>query len=209
VLSRRDILLFAAAPLAAQRVGEHRMAHTAEDYLERLDDPQRDSWQRPHQVVAALELRKDEVLADIGAGSGYFSRRFARHAGKVYAVDIEKKLLDVVAKDAPPNLQTILAAPADPKLPPASVDTIFFCNVLHHISNRPAYYEKLARALKPGGRLAVIDFHKREAPVGPSIEHKISEQDMTREIEASGFRRTKSWDFLPHQYFLEFRRREV
>ena len=146
------------------------------------------------------------MVADIGAGSGYFTRRLARHARKVYAVDVDSKLLELAKKNAPPNVETVLAAPDDPKLPAASVDTIFFCDVLHHIENRPAYYAKLAKALKPGGRVVDIDFHKKPTPFGPPEAMRIAEQDVARELESAGFRKTKSIDILPYQYFLIFQR---
>jgi ubiquinone/menaquinone biosynthesis C-methylase UbiE len=158
-------------------------------------------------VVMALDLKPSEVVADIGAGTGYFARRFALHAGKVYAVDIDQKLLDVTAKGAPANLETVLAAPDDPRLPPASIDTIFFCDVLHHIENRPAYYAKLAKALKPGGRIVNIDFHKKETPMGPPMAMRLAEDEVVKEFQAAGFEKTNSFDLLPYQYFLVFSRK--
>ncbi len=155
----------------------------------------------------ALELKATETVADIGAGTGYFSRRFANHAGKVYAVDIDKDLLAVAGKNAPANLSTILAEPDDPKLPASGIDTVFICDVLHHISNRPAYYGKLRGALKPGGRVVIVDFHKKELPVGPPPAMKLSDDEVKREFAAAGFRLVKSLDFLPHQYFLVFQAR--
>lgn len=189
----------------AQKVGEHQMHHTPEEFAKVLDDPARDAWQKPHEVVMALGLKSNETIADIGAGTGYFSKRFARHAGKVYAVDIAQMLLDK-AKQQSPALELVLAAPDDPRLPPASVDTIFICNTLHHIEHRPAYYAKLTRALKPGGRLVIIDFHKRPTPVGPPLNDRIAEADCLKELAAAGFRKTGEWKMLPTQYFFEFRR---
>lgn len=177
----------------------------AESWAQVFDDPKRDEWQRPQAVVDALELTPAMKVADIGAGTGYFSKRFARHAGKVYAVDIAQMLLDK-AKKAEPKLQIVLAAPDDPKLPPASVDTIFICNTLHHIENRPAYYAKLTKALRPGGRLVIMEFHKRQTPVGPPLKDRIAEADCVAELKAAGFKKTKEWTMLPTQYFLEFRR---
>jgi len=155
-------LIALAAAAFAQSAHQHHPPQSAEEYLHMLNDPQRDAWQKPHDVVMALDLKPDEVVADIGAGGGYFARRFARHAKRVYAVDIDAKLLKAAAEGAPANLETILATPDDPKLPEASVDTVFFCDVLHHIQNRAAYYPKLARALRPGGRIVVIAFHSLE-----------------------------------------------
>ena len=171
-----------------------------------LEDPSRDEWQKPHEVVTALDLRPGETVADIGAGTGYFARRFAMHGAKVYAVDIDDRLLAIARKDAPPNLETVLSAPDDPRLPAASIDTVFFCDVIHHIDGRPAYYAKLAKALKPDGRIVVVDFYKKELPVGPPPEMKLSEEQVIAELRAAGFKLAKRLDTLPYQYFLFFER---
>ena len=185
----------------------HHQQHPPRDaaeYAHVLNDPGRDEWQKPHEVVMALDLKKTDTVADIGAGTGYFAKRFAMHAGKVYAVDIDSKLLEMAAKDATKNLQTVLAAPDDPKLPPKSVDVIVFVDVLHHIENRPAYFEKLKAALKPGGRIVNIDFYKKELPVGPPPTMKLSEEQVVSEFKKAGLHLTKTHDFLPYQYFQEF-----
>lgn len=197
--------VLALLPLPGQVPHQNHPPRGAGELARVLEDPSRDQWQKPHEVIEALQLRPDEVIADIGAGTGYFARRFARHCGKVFAVDIEPALLEAAARNAPPNLVTLLAAPDDPKLPEASLDTVFFCDVLHHIAGRPAYYRKLRRALKPGGRLVVIDFHKRRLPVGPPPAMKLSREEVEQELQGAGFRLTRSWPILPHQYFLEFR----
>jgi arsenite methyltransferase len=199
------VLCLAAAAAWAQVPHQHHPP-SSEEYAKVLDDPSRDAWQKPHEVVMALGLKSTDTVADIGAGTGYFARRFTHHAGKVYAVDIDPKLLAIAGKDAPPNLETILAAPDDPRLPAAGVDVIFFSDVLHHIENRPAYYSKVAKALKPGGRIVVVDFYKRELPVGPPPEMKIAEDELIAELRAAGFRLYKKMDTLPYQYFLVFER---
>ena len=187
----------------AQQMHDHKLHRTADEFARVLDDPQRDTWQKPHEVVMALGLKPTEVVADIGAGTGYFAKRFARHAGRVYAVDIAQKLLDIAKKNEP-RLNLILAAEDDPKLPAGAIDTIFLCNTLHHIDHRAAYLPKLKRALKPGGRVIIIDFHKRATPVGPPVEHRIAEADCVKEFAAAGFRQTREWKMLETQYFLEF-----
>lgn len=201
---RTLFLIFAAAAAAAQTAQQHHPPASAEEYARVLEDPARDEWQNPQAVIQALLLRPGEAIADIGAGSGYFARRFARLGGKVYAVDIDEGLLAILRKNAPANLVTILAAPDDPNLPEKSVDTIFFCDVLHHIENRAAYLPKLRKALKPGGRVVDIDFYKRPLPLGPPESMKLSEEQVIAEFAAAGFRLTKRLDLLPYQYFLEF-----
>ena len=200
------LTLACAAALGAQPTHQHHPPQSAEEYIRALENPGRDAWQKPHEVIAALELKPSETVADIGAGTGYFARRFALHVARVYAVDIDAALLNVAKKDAPPNLVTILAVPDDPKLPAASIDTIFFCDVLHHIADRPTYYERLTRALKPGGRIVVVDFHKKPLPVGPPEAMKLTSEEVIAELRAAGFRLKRNLAFLPYQYFLEFRR---
>jgi arsenite methyltransferase len=187
---------------AAQVAHQHHPPLSADEYAKILEDPSRDAWQKPQEVVETLHLRPDEVIADIGAGSGYFSRRFAQHAGKVYAVDIDPKLLEIAGKNAPRNLVTVLATPDDPKLLEGAIDTVFFCDVLHHIENRPAYYGKLSKALKPKGRIVVVDFYKKKLPESM----KLSENEVTSELKAAGFTRVASHK-LPYQYFLIFAKR--
>jgi arsenite methyltransferase len=197
------VLLLSMA-VYAQVPHQHHPPQSAEEYAKILEEPTRDAWQKPLEVIQALELKPTDVVADIGAGSGYFSRRFAIHAAKVYAVDIDEGLLKIAAKNAPENMVTLLSPPDDPKLPPASVDLVFFCDVLHHIDNRPAYYAKLRKALKPGGRIVNVDFYKKPLPLGPPLEMKLAETLVVDEFKAAGFRLVKNFDFLPYQYFQVF-----
>ena len=199
--------MFALAAVALGQVPNQHHPPSSDEYAKVLEDPSRDAWQKPHAVVTALGLKPTDTVADIGAGTGYFARRFALHARRVYAVDIDEKLLAIVGSKAPDNLKTILAAPDDPRLPSNSVDMIFFCDVLHHIENRPAYYVKLANILKPGGRVVVIDFYKKSLPVGPPESMKLSDQEVITEFQKAGFGLRKRLDILPYQYFLFFERR--
>lgn len=196
------LVLFAL--FAPQTAHQHHPPRDAAEYAKVLETPDRDAWQKPHDVIMALKIRSDEAIADLGAGSGYFTRRFANHAATVYAVDIDPKLLAMIEKAGAKNVKPVLATPDDPKLPPASVDTIFICDVLHHIENRPAYYAKLAKALKPGGRIVNIDFQKRKLPVGPPETMKLSEEEVIKEFAAAGFKKTAAHTMLPYQYFLVF-----
>jgi len=195
------------ATVALGQVAHQHHPPSSEEYAKVLEDPARDEWQKPHEVVMALDLRPTETVADIGAGTGYFARRFAHHAGKVYAVDIDAKLLAIAGEKAPANLETVLALPDDPRLPANSIDTIFFCDVLHHIENRPAYYAKLATALKKGGRIVVIDFYKKDLPVGPPPAMKVSDEQVIAEFQQAGFAVSKRLEILPYQYYLFFEKR--
>jgi arsenite methyltransferase len=195
------------AVVALGQVAHQHHPPSSGEYAKVLEDPSRDEWQKPHDVVMALDLKPADTVADIGAGTGYFARRFALHAGKVYAVDIDEKLLAIAREKAPPNLVTVLSAPDDTGLPEQSIDTIFFCDVLHHIANRPAYYARLAKVLKPGGRIVVIDFYKRSLPIGPPASMKLSEQQVIGELQKAGFGLRKRLSTLPYQYFLFFERR--
>ncbi len=182
----------------------HHPPQSTDEYATVLEDPGRDEWQKPHEVIVALKLKPTDVVADIGAGTGYFARRMAMHAAKVYAVDIDQGLLDITAKSAPPNLVTVLAQPHDPKLAASSVDLIFFCDVLHHLNDRVSYFQGLAKILRPGGRIVVVDFKKGQMPLGPPEPMKIAEETVISEFAAAGFRMARRQTFLPWQYFLEF-----
>jgi len=201
------LFAFAASFPCAQVQHQHHPPRSAQEYAKVLENPERDKWQKPQEVLAALQIGPEEVIADIGAGSGYFTRRFAPHARKVLDVDIDARLLEMTKKNGPENVETVLAAADDPKLPEGTVSTVFICDVLHHIGNRPAYYDKLAAALKPGGRLVIIDFHKKPLPVGPPPAMKLSEEEVTAELAAAGYEVARKHEFLPYQYFLELKRR--
>ncbi len=204
--------LTAAAQHAASAHEMHRRHGDSNAYIASLEDPNRAAYQKPDLVVTALELEPGQVVADIGAGSGYFAVRLADAVGptgRVLAVDVDADLLahlDARAREASlGQLTTVLAPPDDPQLPAAGVDLVFFSNVWHHIEDQAGYLEKVRRALKPAGRLVMIDFHKRDLPVGPDPRMKIAREDLVAQLEAAGWRLTREHDFLPYQYFLEFR----
>src|ERR1019366_7917163 len=113
--------MFVLAAVALGQVPHQHHPPSSAEYAKVLEDPSRDEWQKPHDVITALGLKSTDTVADIGAGTGYFARRFAQHAGKVYAVDIDEKLLEIARDNARPNLETILAAPDDPRLPKAKI----------------------------------------------------------------------------------------
>jgi arsenite methyltransferase len=208
-MNRRPLVVALCAaswvlPSLAQTEHQHHPPQSAAEYARVLDDPERDGWQKPHEVILALKLSGQETVADIGSGTGYFANRLARHARRVFAVDIDAGLLAISLKTAPGNVTPVLASPDNPRLPESAIDLVFFCDVLHHIQNRGAYLEKVKHALKPGGRVVVIDFHKREMKIGPPSEMKIDRAEMVQEFGQAGFRLIEEQGFLPYQYFVVF-----
>jgi ubiquinone/menaquinone biosynthesis C-methylase UbiE len=215
-----------AAPALAQGEGhghhghaghhgdKHPLVHTFEDaerYAAMFESKERDAWQKPDEVVRALDVKEGAIVADIGAGSGYFARRLARAVGSegtVYGIDIEPGMLrilrDLAKKEGVGNVIPILAGVDDPAIPPGGADLIFICDTIHHIPDLGAYYRKLREAARPGARLVIVDFEKKEAPVGPPVEHKLAKDDVVAEAAAGGWKLAKSHDgLLPHQYVLE------
>jgi ubiquinone/menaquinone biosynthesis C-methylase UbiE len=189
----------------------HQRHGDAAAYIASLEDPARDAYQKPDEVMKALALRRGEVVADIGSGSGYFTLRFAHavgEAGRVYAVDVSPEMmrhLNRRLRDAGiRNVVPILSDPDDPLLPDASVDRFVIVNTWHHIEDRPGYVALLKRMLKPGGQVVHIDFEKRDLPVGPPPAMKIAREELVKQMEAAGFKLAAEHGFLPYQYFLVF-----
>lgn len=189
----------------------HHRFENAEEWAARFEDPARDAWQQPDEVITALGLPADGSVADLGAATGYFSVRFARALpqGKVFGVDVESSMVEYLSKRAKAeklgNLVTVLAAYDDAKLP-EPVDCILIVNTYHHISDREAYFTRLAKSLKPGGRLVIIDF-KKGVKRGPPDSEKLSPEQVTAELDRAGYRSVASWAFLPDQYFIAFTRK--
>ncbi len=214
------LFLALAAPLYSQDARHrdqqemHRLHRDSSAYIAMLEDPARDEYQKPEAVLDALQLKPGEVIADIGAGSGYFAIRMTSRVGaegRVYAVDISPDMirhLNRRVRDlALSNLVSILADPGDPLLADGSVDRFFICDTWHHIENQPEYLARLRKMLKPDGQIIMIDFQKRELPLGPPLEMKIAREDLVAQLEANGFRLSQEFDFLPYQYFLIFQAR--
>lgn len=201
--------LLAAAPAAAQspRTHEHSFGG-AEKWAQVFDDPQRDAWQKPHEVIQALALKPDAVIADIGSGTGYFSVRFANMVpkGRVYGVDTEPDMVKYLAERAKReglnNITAVTGAPGDPRLP-EKVDLIIMVDVYHHVADRDRYFRRLRDSLKPGGRLAIIDF-RMDSPDGPPKRARIAPDRVKTELKGAGYSLIQEHAFLPNQYFLIF-----
>lgn len=203
-----------AGPAAGADQHQHRRPHDIKQYIEHLDSSERDQYQKPSQVIEALGLRPGMAVADLGSGSGYFTRRFVEavgESGQVYAIDVEPEMLAYV-KDSlvhlhiPYTAEFILARPDDPKLLIESVDVIFLCNVFHHLEDRITYFRNVRPALKAGGRLAIIDFYpdERSGELGFPKRHLVPHDTVVQELTAAGYQVHREHGFLPRQYFLEF-----
>jgi SAM-dependent methyltransferase len=197
----------AAAVAQTSHTREHSFSG-AEHWAKVFDDPARDAWQKPHEVITALSPAPDWVVADIGSGTGYFSARLAHFVpkGRVYGVDTEPEMVKYLAERAKreglANLVSIAGSLGDANLP-VKVDLVLMVDVYHHISDREAYFSKLRGSLKTGARLAIIDF-RRDAPDGPPKSERIPPAQVQAELARAGFLLSKAHDFLPKQFFLVF-----
>jgi len=216
-------ILEGPAPATAQEThkpGEPHDPHDAtsthrftgvEKWVKIFDDPGRDLWQKPARVVEALGLKPGMVVADLGAGTGYFMRHLSQAVapgGIVLAIDTEAEMVahlgERAKKENLDNTVPVLGLGDRPFLPAGRVDRVLIVDTFHHINDRLDYLGRLKRALAPGGRLVVIDFHKKPLPVGPPPEHKLERQFVIDEVREAGWRLAKEETFLPYQYFLVF-----
>jgi ubiquinone/menaquinone biosynthesis C-methylase UbiE len=189
----------------------HRLHGDSKAYIGALEDPKRDAYQKPHEVLAALNIKPGEVIADIGAGSGYFAFRLAHHVGdegKIYAVDVNPDMIIHINRrirdSKAHNIVSVLAPPDDPLLPEQSVNRFFICDVWHHVENQKKYLSLMKKILKPGGEIVMIDFHEADIPIGPPRQMRIAREDLIKQMVSNGFRLAKEHTFLPYQYFLIF-----
>ncbi len=180
-------------------------------YLFYLESPKRDRWQKPDEVLEALRLRPGDVVADIGAGGGYFTEKLAHRvgpSGHVYATDVQEvmiqKLRKRVEKQGLTNVTVIHAGFDDPTLPPAACDLAFFSSVYKEIEGREEYMKKVRLALKQTGRVAILEYRPEERSPGPPKRCRLPETQVVAELEAAGFRLVDRFEFLPRESFLVF-----
>lgn len=187
-------------------------------YIQDLERPERDEYQQPDKVIEALDLKLGMVVADVGAGSGYFTRRLANaigDTGQVLAVDVEQKMLDYNKQELEKlglanRTKLVLAKPDDPSLPENGLDLVFLCNVYHHVEQHVDYFAKTKSALTPNGRVVIIDFYhdERSGKLGFSKHHLVSRERVITNMEQAGYTLSKEHTFLSRQYFLEFARNQ-
>ncbi|MFO1513931.1 MAG: class I SAM-dependent methyltransferase [Verrucomicrobiota bacterium] len=189
----------------------HVMGHEAADWLER---PERDKEERPDLLLPALKLRIGDTVADIGCGSGYYTRRLARVVGTnglVLAVDIQPEMLDLLtnklAGEKIFNVRPVRGTITDPKLPPASVDLILMVDVYHEFDHPFEMVEATCRALKPDGRIVFVEFRAEDPNVPIKRVHKMSEAQVRKEMSVHPLEWVETIGALPQQHVIVFRRK--
>ena len=205
--------------LAAQKPGVHPvsgrvfalpMGVAGVPWLERRE---REDEENPDLAMRLIRVARGSTVADVGAGSGYFTIRLAKAVGatgKVYAVDIQQGMLDLlqraVTKEKLTNVTAVLGAPDDPRLPPESLDLALMVDVYHELSAPQTTLAHLMRALKPGGRLVLLEYRAEDPDVPILPEHKMTKAMVKLEIEHEGFRQQRVYDDLPRQHLIVFTR---
>ena len=195
-------------PVSGRRIADV-MSHRAADWLDR---PERLQEEQPHRAVAALGLRPGDVVADVGAGTGYYTVRLARAVapgGRVVATDIQPEMLELLearlTRERVEGVTTVLGAAGDPRLPERTFDLILMVDVYHELAEPQLMLRKLRTALRPGGRLVLIEFRKEDPRVPIRPEHKMSVAEASLELEAEGYELAEVLDVLPWQHILVFR----
>ena len=176
-----------------------------------LERRERETEEKPQLVIDALEIKPGQTIADLGAGSGYYSFRIAPlvgPTGKVLAIDIEPTMLDVIAQRASrehvANIATVRSSARDPNLAPHSVDLLFMVDVYHELEYPYEVMSRVREALKPGGRVALVEYRAEDPAVQIKPVHKMSEAQVRREMQAAGFRHVKTVRTLPLQHLILF-----
>ncbi len=193
----------------------HIVAHDfkdAEQWSARFDSPERRAWQKPEEVAALLEIEPGMTVVDLGAGTGYFLSHLSAAAGeggRVLALDVEPDMVRFMGERAQreglANVEPRRIPFDDPELEPGSVDRILIVNTWHHIEERAAYSEKLLAALKPGGRVYVVDFTK-DSPSGPPVSERLKAETVIAELGGGGLAAEMAEETLPRQYVVVGRR---
>jgi ubiquinone/menaquinone biosynthesis C-methylase UbiE len=201
-----------ASPSAAQTTPRHGRLFPPQD-LGLLEGPDRDEWQRPGQIMDALGIAEGSVVADIGAGGGWFTIRLARRVGPngvVYAEDIQRQMLEAtsrrVTREGLRNVRTVLGTSEDPALPAGSLDAVLLVDTYHELENPVALLRNIAKSLKPAGRVGVVDFKKDGLGPGPAIEDRPSQDAIVRDAQSAGLTLVRREASLPYQFFLIFSR---
>lgn len=176
-----------------------------------LEDAGRDTWQKPDEILHALNIKEGDVVADVGAGSGYLTEKLSVRVGQggtVYAVEVQQEMLDFINKRIEKNnLKNVVSVRGnmnDPKLQPGSIDVAILLSVYHEIEHPVDFMKRIKPALKPHGKLVIIEFSSK-SPIGPPLKVRLPEELVIKELHSSGFTLLQTHTILlPYQYFLIF-----
>jgi SAM-dependent methyltransferase len=178
-----------------------------------LEGPDRDLWQLPDQIMDSLGIAEGSIVADIGAGGGWFTIRLARRVGAngiVYAEDIQPQMLEStmrrVRREGLGNVERVLGTAEDARLPAGRLDAVLIVDTYHELENPEALLRNIARSLKPQGRVGVVDFKRDGLGPGPALEDRVDPDEVVRDAEAAGLRLVRRETFLPYQFLLVFSR---
>ncbi len=204
------LLVAAAATAPAQESQRHGRLFPPQD-LGVLEGPDRDAWQMPGEIMDALGIGDGSVVGDLGAGGGWFTVRLARRVGPnglVYAEDVQREMVDAierrVAREGLRNVRTVLGEDHDPKLPAEALDAVLMVDAYNEVQDRVQLLANIREALKPNGRLGVVDFKLEGGGPGPPMEERVDPATVVADAEAAGLRLLADERFLPFQYLLVF-----
>jgi ubiquinone/menaquinone biosynthesis C-methylase UbiE len=215
------VALFAIAAVATAQSGVHPLsgrryaATMSVEGADWLDRSERDQEEDPDRAIDVLKLQKGATVADIGAGSGYMTEKLSKKVGamgKVYAADIQQGMIDLlnkrIAKRKLTNVTPVLSAQDDPRLPAEAIDLVLMVDVYHELSQPQLMLRHIKAALKPSGRLALVEYRKEDPSIPIRPEHKMSVAEAKLEVEAEGFKLTTTNEDLPRQHVLIFNKQQ-
>ena len=193
---------------SSNQANQEMHRHEVAELIKRFESKERDEYQQPEKVLNYIGELEGKKVMDIGAGSGYFSVKLAAKGAQVIAADVNQEFLDHIEKRIEDEKLDVIECrkiPYDsPALDAGEVDLVLIVNTYHHIEDRIAYFKKVKDGLNKNGELVVIDFFKKELPMGPSVDHKISREIVVQELQAAGFKIEEVLlDLLPYQYLIK------
>ena len=202
----------AGTPAAAQDRVRHGRLFPPQDLAD-LEGPDRDAWQQPGRIMDALGIADGAAVADIGAGGGWFTVRLARRVGPnglVLAEDVQRQMIESIERrlqrEGLRNVRTVLGRDEDPRLPTDALDAVLIVDAYHEMQNRIALLRNIRDALKPSGRLGIVDFRSDGGGPGPPLDERVDPSAVVTDADAAGLRLLAHETFLPYQYLLVFGR---
>lgn len=184
----------------------HMHRHDFDELVARFEAPDRAVRQKPEMVIDLLEPLEEKTVADIGAGSGYFTFRIAAKASRVIAIDIDQRFIDYIEAKRNPRVETRLTTPDSPGLRQGEADGVLIVNTYHHIEDRVNYLKKLKAGIAGGGVLLIVDYRKEPTPHGPPVEIRLAQFEVETELKQAGFTvELTDRESLAEQYILRAR----